>query len=958
MGYVRRRQNATKAHEVYEYLFRLDEHDERSLNDGFSWSILFMNDSSVLCRDILFKYGAELCDRTGDRIRFVFFSNLTAEELEEHAPAASALGGFLNYITQVIMPRRGHSKYDLERDEWNTLRPRPFHPLDTKQQIDRHISSQAQRFSPMPGSQEVHRLAQALGIGRFVPCFLLFSDIGELTVSLFPIERKSPEEVYDHLRIWIDSFYELNQQVIATWSTVEHSIKETVSRFNTSLIKVATWSQSKKAHWDTLQRFSEYLDAVANQQPNTDVLRKFQGDSSLPQGMRNAVSPFLKRLEEAEQRQKVVAEAAKWLNSVRAVSGPALLNAELHKLANTCGSKLPESISSWLSEAIRLCDPIEPPTSPQSELVNWWRSEFGRHPSRNRFEKHRMAWVNYSRQKYGSSVVGNVAKIISDEFAVVLHAALEQPVLKSAEESAQEVVYRLAGHLHVLPDDKVWLSDTSDYRQVLTSYFTKLRNHAPVWLSRVNADLAEELRWRVCVPLEEARKKGGVYNALNELPIFREVSERISNDWDFRLPRVKAEQQERISQTIARLFAAMDKWILEMSLLSADRTAIWSALVATLSSIRPELENRAFNNMLAVRRSSYPGDKFSEAEILELSRLLDEYDLVVKAVRLPFAADGEVLRVSLHTSLLEASGLKNQSSGDPARQIRKEYADTAERTMRSVRDWPLLKEEATSWSPGGKLWSVMNQVLTPDDINEALAALGAKNATEALEFLTNREKIICALDVMPVQSLTAVENALIGPKSRGDRRLATTKRELYDSIFLAVGLVPTQHGLITPAIADIAADKAQMLSHKVSEGRFDIFLAHNSEDRVLVSRLAQELRRHGIQPWVDIEQTPPGQWFQDVMQSAIRTVKSAAMIIGRSGVGRWQMLELRSFLTRCIEQQVPLIPVLLPGIIAIPDDFSFLRELHFVRFNNDITEPDALSDLIWGITGERPQRLF
>src|SRR5205809_695916 len=89
MGY-----HAPNADEVYRYIFRLD-HAREELSDGFSWSILFVNDSSQVCRDFLEQYGTELCYRTADRIRFVFFSGLTAEETQEVANRANQGGGFL-----------------------------------------------------------------------------------------------------------------------------------------------------------------------------------------------------------------------------------------------------------------------------------------------------------------------------------------------------------------------------------------------------------------------------------------------------------------------------------------------------------------------------------------------------------------------------------------------------------------------------------------------------------------------------------------------------------------------------------------------------------------------------------------------------------------------------------------------------------------------------------------------
>ncbi|WP_437942789.1 TIR domain-containing protein [Sorangium sp. So ce341] len=141
---------------------------------------------------------------------------------------------------------------------------------------------------------------------------------------------------------------------------------------------------------------------------------------------------------------------------------------------------------------------------------------------------------------------------------------------------------------------------------------------------------------------------------------------------------------------------------------------------------------------------------------------------------------------------------------------------------------------------------------------------------------------------------------------------------------------------------------------KGSVGEFDVFLAHNSKDKGLVVVLANELRKRGISPWLDQEQVPPGRWFQDVIQAAIPRVKSAAIVIGSSGLGRWEAVELRAFISECVERDLPVIPVLLPGVRELPSELRFLRELNYVRFEDSIHDEVALSRLHWGIAQEKP----
>lgn len=78
--------------------------------------------------------------------------------------------------------------------------------------------------------------------------------------------------------------------------------------------------------------------------------------------------------------------------------------------------------------------------------------------------------------------------------------------------------------------------------------------------------------------------------------------------------------------------------------------------------------------------------------------------------------------------------------------------------------------------------------------------------------------------------------------------------------------------------------------------------------------VAEALKRRGICPRIDMELIPPGRWFQDIIQAAIPTVKSAAVFLGPHGIGKWEVVELRTFISQCVERGMPVIPVLLPGV--------------------------------------------
>lgn len=142
---------------------------------------------------------------------------------------------------------------------------------------------------------------------------------------------------------------------------------------------------------------------------------------------------------------------------------------------------------------------------------------------------------------------------------------------------------------------------------------------------------------------------------------------------------------------------------------------------------------------------------------------------------------------------------------------------------------------------------------------------------------------------------------------------------------------------------------------KENLGEFDVFIAHNSIDSRMVQSLADQLKRRGLSPWLDVEQIPPGRWFQDIIQEVIPKVRCAAICISVDGFGKWQILEMRAFIQQCVEAGVPVIPVLLPGAKDIPASATFLRQLRLVHFRGKSIEEDraGLDDLVWGITGKK-----
>jgi hypothetical protein len=89
---------------------------------------------------------------------------------------------------------------------------------------------------------------------------------------------------------------------------------------------------------------------------------------------------------------------------------------------------------------------------------------------------------------------------------------------------------------------------------------------------------------------------------------------------------------------------------------------------------------------------------------------------------------------------------------------------------------------------------------------------------------------------------------------------------------------------------------------------FDVFLCHNSQDKQVVREIAQRLKELGIKPWLDREQIRPGTTWQKALGDQIRSIKSAAVFVGESGIGPWQDEEIQGFLNEFMNRSCAVIP--------------------------------------------------
>lgn len=136
---------------------------------------------------------------------------------------------------------------------------------------------------------------------------------------------------------------------------------------------------------------------------------------------------------------------------------------------------------------------------------------------------------------------------------------------------------------------------------------------------------------------------------------------------------------------------------------------------------------------------------------------------------------------------------------------------------------------------------------------------------------------------------------------------------------------------------------------------FDVFLSYNSKDKDEIKEIARQLKAKGLKPWLDEWEIRPGESWQDALEKYINQIHAAAVFVGKEGIGPWQRREMNAYLHKFVSYGSPVIPVLLKTASEEPALPLFLQELHYVDFRKAHQEFAPIDQLIWGITGKKPE---
>ena len=148
---------------------------------------------------------------------------------------------------------------------------------------------------------------------------------------------------------------------------------------------------------------------------------------------------------------------------------------------------------------------------------------------------------------------------------------------------------------------------------------------------------------------------------------------------------------------------------------------------------------------------------------------------------------------------------------------------------------------------------------------------------------------------------------------------------------------------------------ALVIKAKEDEGKYDVFLSHNSKDKAAVEKIAKQLLKVGLRPWLDKWDLPAGSAVMDALEKTIKTIPCAALCFGPADVGRWHIMEIRACLERWASGDVRMIPVLLPNVKDTPELPLFVRQTLWVDMRDwEKPDSDGFYRLVCGILGKAP----
>ena len=197
-------------------------------------------------------------------------------------------------------------------------------------------------------------------------------------------------------------------------------------------------------------------------------------------------------------------------------------------------------------------------------------------------------------------------------------------------------------------------------------------------------------------------------------------------------------------------------------------------------------------------------------------------------------------------------------------------------------------------------------------------------------------------------------------EARKNKLLCPYCEKFMPLVNLLASPTPAAAAVAARMVTDAKAGRQRMtvglvIKAKEAQGKFDVFLSHNSKDKTAVERIAERLLAVGLRPRLDKWHLSPGDTVADALERAVKTIPCAALCFGPADVGKWHIMEIRAYGEKWASGDARMIPVILPGVKATPELPLFVRQTLWVDMREWETETnDSFYRLVCGILGRAP----
>jgi hypothetical protein len=133
-------------------------------------------------------------------------------------------------------------------------------------------------------------------------------------------------------------------------------------------------------------------------------------------------------------------------------------------------------------------------------------------------------------------------------------------------------------------------------------------------------------------------------------------------------------------------------------------------------------------------------------------------------------------------------------------------------------------------------------------------------------------------------------------------------------------------------------------------------LSYNTLDHAAVERIARALKERGLSVFLDRWELVPGRPWPDALEGHLSRCRSAAVVLGPTGMGPWQQREHYLALDRqARDRSFGVIPVILPN--AEPA-LGFLSLNTWVDLRSGVDDAESMDLLAAAVTGQAPAALL